>query len=166
MQRYSWLLMAVVLLWTLSPIQAMTVKQFLATAAKDGKILNHSEMVRYLESAPESTPYLERVEFRTRTEDFQLAKQRFSLKWYMQGWGETESREQVTNATKEINQSRQVVIFNRALKERYQALLQYLNTLEQKDLNLQLLQLYQDRLKVLHKHIRDEIFSMSEIIKT
>ncbi len=37
-------------------------------------------LTTYLENAPESTKYIDRIELRTKTEDFELEKQKYSMR--------------------------------------------------------------------------------------
>ena len=42
----------------------------LSTATKDFQLNSQDELVQYLSTAPRSTPYLDKIELRTETEDF------------------------------------------------------------------------------------------------
>ncbi|MDY6950411.1 MAG: hypothetical protein SWE60_02785 [Thermodesulfobacteriota bacterium] len=129
----------------------LELNAFLASAEKDYGLKDHRELVNYLENAPGSTPYLDKVEFRTETEDFDIDKQEYTLRFYLKGWGETVSGEKLSERTKEAARIEHEAYFNRALRQRYELILQYLETASLLRLKHEVITLYEDRISVLKK---------------
>lgn len=131
--------------------ERLGINSFLATAQKDCGLRSHRELVDYLENAPDSTPYLDKVEFRTETKDFDIDKQEYALRFYLKGWGETQFGETISERALEASRIEHEAYFHRALKQRYELTLQYLETASLLRLQNELLTLYEDRINVLKK---------------
>ncbi len=142
-----------------------TINDFLSTAKKDFTLENHRELEEYLKIAPSSTPYLDKVEFRTQTEDFELKKQKYSLRLYPKGWGETGCNQLLAEKMKQAIMIEQKSYFNTALKTRYRLLLDFFKTTSLIKLKKQLLTVYEDRLNVLKQKRADNIeFDINALI--
>lgn len=131
--------------------EELELNAFLATADKDYRLKDHRELVDYLENAPGSTPYLDKVEFRTETEDFDIDKQEYTLRFYLKGWGETVSGEKLSERRREAARIEHEAYFNRALKQRYELILQYLETASLLRLQNEAIAVCEDRISVLKK---------------
>lgn len=129
----------------------LTISRFLASVKTDYKLANHTELVNYLENASTSTPYIDRIEFRSETEEFDILKQRYSLRFYPKGWGETGYNEQLADTTRKANRIEHEAYLNSALKQRYRLVLDYLELTALLKLHRDLLVVLQDRVTVLRK---------------
>lgn len=121
----------------------------LSTATKDFQLNSQDELVQYLSTAPRSTPYLDKIELRTETEDFDPDKQKFSLRFYPKGWGETASKARLRETR---NQSRELAYnewFHKVLKDRYDLIIEYLEIRTVLDIEEELLVNLSDQIRVL-----------------
>ncbi len=145
--------------------EKLTIDSFIMTAQSDLKLQNQRELTRYLKDAPSSTPYIDRMEFRTETEEFDLEKQKYSLRFYPKGWGETQYTRQVTELASQSCRTEQLNYYNTALKMRYDLVLDYLETRSMIDLKRQLATVCEDRTHVLNKKSAGSLsFDISELI--
>ena len=145
---------ALVLILTLSfcvSADKLTIEQFLLSADEDFKLKNHSELVDYYNNSSGSTPFFDKIEFRAELEDFDKFDQQYSLRFYPKGWGETKSGNKVARIMKEENEIEHEEYFNNALEERYELLLDYLETTALIDHYKKLQEVYTDRITVLNK---------------
>lgn len=145
--------------------EKLTIDSFIMTAQNDLKLQHQRELTRYLKDAPSSTPYIDRMEFRTETEEFDLEKQKYSLRFYPKGWGETQYTKQVTELASQSCRTEQLNYYNTALKMRYDLVLDYLETSSMIDLKRQLATVCEDRIHVLNKKSAGSLsFDISELI--
>ncbi|SDU46163.1 hypothetical protein [Desulfobacula phenolica] len=150
---------------TLENKEKLTIETFVMTAKNDLKLQNQRELTRYLKEAPTSTPYIDRMEFRTETEEFDLEKQKYSLRFYPKGWGETQYTKQVTELANQSCRTEQLNYYNTALKMRYDLVLDYLESSSMIDLKSQLATVCEDRIHVLNKKSAGSLsFDISELI--
>ena len=127
----------------------LTMDVFLTTAKKDYSLVNYRELEEYLRTAPKSTPYLDRVEFRTQTEEFEYTKQRYSVRLYPKGWGETGCNRLLAEKMKHAVQIEHLEYYNTALQNRYRLILGFFRTTTLINLKKELLTVYDDRITVL-----------------
>ena len=145
--------------------ETLTIDSFIMTAQNDLKLQHQRELTRYLKDASSSTPYIDRMEFRTETEEFDLEKQKYSLRFYPKGWGETQYTKQVTKLASQSCRTEQLNYYNTALKMRYDLVLDYLETSSMIDLKRQLATVCEDRIHVLNKKSAGSLsFDISELI--
>ena len=131
--------------------EKLTIEEFLLSADEDFKLKNHSELVDYYDNSSTSTPLLDKIEFRAELEDFNKFDQQYSLRFYPKGWGVTKNGNKVARIMKEDNKIEHEEYFNNALEERYQLLLNYLETTALIDHYKKLQVIYKDRITVLNK---------------
>lgn len=135
----------------------LTINSFLGTAEKDYRLQNHREIVDYLEGAPSSTPYVDKIEFRTETDEFDVSKQKYALRFYPKGWGETEYTDKLAETAKRSNQIEHEAYFNTALKQRYNLVLAYCEAASLLKLKKSLLNVYDDRIQVLRRQSQQNL---------
>ena len=149
----------------LEDMDELTIDRFILTAENDLKLQNQKELTRYLNEAPSSTPYIDRMEFRTETQEFDLEKQKYSLRLYPKGWGETRYTRQVTELAGQSCRTEQRQYYNAALKLRYELVLEYLESRSMVDLKQQLAAVCEDRIHVLNKKSSGSLsFDISDLI--
>jgi len=143
----------------------VTISSFLKTAKDDYLVKNHGELVSYFENASTSTPYFDKIEFRTQTEDFDIMKQDYAIRLYPKGWGETEYAETLHETRKKVNNIEHKTLFNSALKNRYELIIKYLELRAKIDLQKKLIVLYKDKINVLEmKSVNSVNFDITTII--
>jgi len=146
--------------------EKLTITRFLGTAEKDYRLQNHRDIVDYFETAPTSTPYVDKIEFRTKTEDFDMSKQKYALRFYPKGWGETEYTDKLAETAKRSNQIEHEAYFNTALKQRYNLVLAYCEAASLLKLQQSLVAVYDDRIHVLRRQSQQNLdFNMDLLIE-
>ncbi len=133
--------------------QKLTIAKFISTINQDFKIKNQYELIDYYEKSSMSTPFIDKIEFRTELEDFDKYEQKYSLRISPKGFGETASRAKVTQMTKVENIIEYEEYYNLALKERYSLILDYVETQNLINHYQELRKIYKDRITVFKKVI-------------
>lgn len=143
------------LLFCLSPVtEAMATETLrripmagiLASAEKDASLSRLKALEACVASAPSSTPWLDRVEIRTRLEDMDDKKQQYALRFSPRGWGETEAGLRLKHmkaASVGLSRARR---YGATLKARYDLILDSLETETRMEFE-----------KALRVHLEDEI---------
>ncbi|MDM8549667.1 TolC family protein [Desulfobacterales bacterium HSG2] len=137
------------------PAQAadkLTISRFLATAREDHQLQNHAELVGYVDGAAyESTSYFDKIEFRTETGEFDIAKQKYALRFYPKTRDEIRCGSKVAETSRKAVRAEHRVLFNRALQNRYGLVLDFLETRTLISTKKELLTVCDDRITVLRK---------------
>lgn len=143
----------------------MSIDRFIKTSDTDAKLLNLYQLTTYLKNAPSSTPYIDRLEFRTKTDEFDLDKQQYSLRFSPKGLGETYYTREVNKLENASYITEEMNYYNNALKQRYTLVLDYLETQMLISLNNDLTVICEDRIMVLKKQSTASIsFDISDLI--
>ena len=145
-------------------LQILTMNRFLSTTEKDYSLENHQELLDYLETASSSTPYIDKIEFRTTTKDFEIARQKYGLRFYSKGWGETKFNNMLTESIIDAHRVEHEFIYNKALIKRYNLILDYLESVEHLKVMNELQAVYEDRISVLNKQSGTLSFDVGEYI--
>jgi len=145
--------------------EVLSMSGFMKTAEEDHAVKNQKEVSDYLDNAPESTPYLNRVEIRTKTEEFDADKQKYAMRFYPKGWDETKCSRRIAETAKASCRTEYDSSFHIALKERYRLILEYLETVELVSLKEKLAIVCEDSIKVLKKKSVGSLsFDISDLI--
>jgi hypothetical protein len=145
--------------------ESVTISQFLDTAENDYRLKNHDELVAYFRDAPVSTPYLDKVELRAETEEFNPEKQKYSVRFYPKAWGETECSNRVSETVKKVVRAEHEALFSKAVADRYELALDFLETLSSLNMRKELLLVYDDQITVLRKmSAGDFSFDVSTVV--
>ncbi|MBM4056192.1 MAG: TolC family protein [Planctomycetes bacterium] len=143
----------------------ISIGDFLASSKNDLSLKNQEEKISFLHTTSPDTPFLDRVEFRTRTDEgFDQSNQRYSLRFYPNGLGETKAGEKVHNTTVESNKVHYDLLLHQALKERYTLIINVLNTLDLLELKKKLMVVYEDKAIVLNSQMNTPDFKITELI--
>jgi len=144
---------------------SLTIERFISTAEYDSQLKEHNELVAYMKNAPVSTPYIDKIELRTETKEFDIAKQRYSIRFYPRGLGETEYNKIVAETMKKAVTAEHEVIFNTILQYRYSLVLDFLETLSLLNMKKMLLAVYDDQVIVLKKmSLSDLTFDVRNLV--
>lgn len=144
----------------------ISVDDFLKTADRDLKVENHNELLRYMENRTEDTPYLDKVEFRTETEEFDLEKQKYAVRFYPKGIGETRYLKKLSGLVSDAALSESETYYTKALKSRYDTILQYMLLSSYIEYYQKLWVLYDDKINVLRKKCSNDLPSyINELIR-
>jgi len=160
------ILLLVLLLWC-RPVAAgeISIGSFLATATTDYLLDHQKEKIDFLGSSSSNTPYIDRIELRTETDEFRLSQQRYSVRVYPNGWGATASGRKVFEATKAYTESERDLLVHEALKKRYTLVNDMLHARRLSALKETLLLLYDDRVTVLKQRMQTVDFDVNDLIR-
>lgn len=146
--------------------EVLSMTEFIKTAKEDHAVKNQKEVVDYLDGAPESTPYLNRVELRTETDEFDADKQKYGVRFYPKGWDETKYSRMLSETAKASSRTEYDASFHAALKERYGLILEYLETVDLIALKEKLAVVCEDRINVLKKRSAGSLsFDISDLVE-
>jgi len=142
----------------------LSVECFLATAYQDQLLKLANERVDFLQSTSSNTPYFDRVEFRTQTDDFELSKQRYSVRLYTNGLGETEAGRKVYETSLRRSKIQREFQLHQGLKKRYFLVIDLLHSLKILELNRKAKAVYKDMEIVLDKSRNCLDFDIKDLI--
>lgn len=145
----------------------LSVSEFLKTAWSDASVDSRKEICSFLENSAESTPYLNRVELRTKTDEFDADKQKYGLRFYPKGWNETKYSKMISDNSKAAGRSDLAAGFSSAISERYRLALEYMEASALISLKEKLELVCKDRIMVLKKKSSSsDAFDISELVET
>jgi hypothetical protein len=142
----------------------ITINEFLLTAANDTLLEYEKEKIDFLSSSSSNTPFLDRVELRTQTEESDLNKQSYSVRFYPKGFGSTSAGKEVHAATIESAELQHGLSLHQALKTRYLLIVALLHTQKELSLIRRLSDVLKDKVMVLEKLGNDRSFDINELI--
>ncbi len=150
-----------------SPLGAadLTIGDFLASAKRDGALDQQDEKLAFLHSASPNTPYVDRLEFRTATDEFRATNQSYRLRLYPAGWGETTAGQQLFDTTLEFTEAQREMVLHQALKKRYELIIEYIYTTDALALHRKLLLLHKDRITVLKSSTDSMGFDINDLLE-
>ncbi|WP_156906804.1 TolC family protein [Desulforegula conservatrix] len=145
---------------------SLSMTAFIRTSEEDHVVKNQKEIADYLDNAEGSTPYLNRVELRTETDEFDIDKQKYGVRFYPKGWGETKYSRMLSETAKASGRTEYEASYHEALKNRYLLVLEYLETVELIGLKEKLALVCEDRIKVLKKRSAGSLsFDISDLVE-
>jgi len=146
-------------------VHGIMVRDFLATAIHDYTLENQTEKIDFLHTATPNTPFFDRIELRTESDEFELSRQRYSLRFYPNGWSESANGKKVYEATVQCNEIQRDALLHQALKKRYTLVIDFLHSRNTLKLNRKLMALYEDRLNVLSQSSNSVDFDINDLIE-
>lgn len=146
-------------------LDTITTNKFLSTSYSDYSLESQREVLEYLENSTSSTPYMDKIEFRTFSKDFEISKQKYALRFYPKGWSETKYNNLLTASIMDAYSVEHQVYFNKALLRRYRLILDFLETTEQLRVTQELQDVFDDRLSVLRQQTGTLAFDVGEYIQ-
>jgi len=126
---------------------------------------NHQELLDYLKTASSSTPYVDKIEIRSSSQDFLLEKQKYALRFYTKGWGETKYNHMLAESIEEAFSVEHDVYYCKALRKRYTLILEYLESINHLQVMRELQEVYEDRINVLKQQTGNLSFDVGEYIR-
>jgi len=143
----------------------LTMEDFLASARSDTALDAQDEKLSCLAHSTPNTPYVDRLEFRTATDEFRATDQSYRLRLYPTGWGETAAGKELFHTTKEMAQAERDMVLHEALKRRYLLIIDYIHGTELLTALQSLIKVEQDRLLVLRNRAAAEDFDIQDLIE-
>jgi outer membrane protein TolC len=145
--------------------EEITIRSFLETAGEDFRLRGKQEIVDSFENAEPNTAFLRKAEIRTQTKDFDINKQRYSLRLYPRGWGETELDQTIRTQTQALYGIEHRLTMQDVLLERYLLILDHLKLRRSLDLNKASRALLEDELTVVKRRASlEQNISIPEVL--
>lgn len=147
--------------------EEITIESYVSGFKYDYRVEGKKEIVKALEKKDEDTPFLNEVEFRTETDEFDFFREKYSLRFYFRGWGESYNKEILIGNIKQNSKFEYIMEQNKVVLERYYTVLEYLEFKSRLKLLLKLKEIMDDKVAVLKKN--DSISSknhLGEILET
>jgi len=138
------------LIVTCCPAQTiLTATDFLAKAQEDQAVEQQVQFMNYLSTVSPNLPLIEELELRTETNDFDLASQQYLLRLRTNSKKEQQLNRNLHHIRIQLNDAERQLLLSEALAERYDLLTHtyFQKILKQKE--VELLQVYEDQLRVL-----------------
>ncbi len=140
------------------------VSDFLATSENDYVLDPQNEKMDFLYSSSSNTPFFDRIELRTQTDQFEFSRQKYSLRFYTNGWNVTGNAKKLYNATLQSTRTKRDLLFHQALKRRYVLLIDFLHTRNMLALQRKLKKVYGDRVTVLKSRKNKLDFDVNNLL--
>jgi hypothetical protein len=137
---------------------------FLATAEKDFTVVEQEKKIAVISQGAPSIPFVNNIEFRLRNKAFEPDRQRYSLRVEPRGIGETRATERLFNAQVARETQQREFLENDALRDRYMLVIESLERRVRLQMYGEMIVLYEDRTKVLHKTSYSTDFDISSVI--
>jgi len=143
----------------------MTIPAFLTTAKEDARLSGADERTEFLLRSSANTPFFEKIEFRTETDEFKASRQTYRVRAYPNGWGKTKAEQDEYNATVNSSKQHRDLLVHRALKKRYLLVIDFLHIRSALELNRRLREVYGDRMTVMKKSAGTPGFDITDLLK-
>ncbi|GBC59201.1 hypothetical protein DENIS_0137 [Desulfonema ishimotonii] len=148
-----------------SDASEISVAEFLSSAKDAPGLAYQAEKIRFFRNASPDTPLLDRVEFRTQTEEFDSSQQRYALRFVPNGWGETDADTDVRSAMLRLSEAEYDLLRLRALKERSLLVVDFLHSQTVLNVKRTLLVISDDRVNVLRKSMEMPDTDLSDLVR-
>ena len=145
-------------------VEELSVDEFILSAKADASLVDQIKSVRILEHSKSNTPLFREVQFRTETEEFDPTRQKYSLRFYPNGWGETDAGVQYDGAYLAGNNAQTDMLLHDLIKMRYLLVIELTHLMNMKKLNNELLIGYGDSVHVLKESVDSPDFDISDYI--
>ncbi|MCC6460887.1 MAG: hypothetical protein IT260_10485 [Saprospiraceae bacterium] len=132
--------------------QALVRSQtLLAGARQDQAVALQGEHLELVQQANLRLPLVEQISLRTETDRFQLQRQEYLSRLSINGLREIKRQNLLNDAERLEIESRQRLLLHEALANRYAAVVEYRLSQNEAELHQRLLEVYEDKLRVLRK---------------
>ena len=139
---------------------------FLATAKTKSTVLRQQVKVDVLKSTHYALPFLEKVNFQTQTDRFQLQRQEYQSRASFNGFEEMKREKQWQQANIKTEEAQQDVLFQEILLDRYALLVEYKYALNALNLYRRIYLVFKDKRDVLQKMAKlTTDFNIEDLIK-
>jgi len=109
-----------------SAMAQFSIEEFLSSANEDLDLLANQSQINFLAENNFKSPWIHRVEFRTRTNNWDILQDDFRLRFAPTNPGEIKANSQYNQIQMDALQSEYLVTLNNPLSNRYQLLIEYL----------------------------------------
>ena len=164
--KNSVLFVTIILLFSSGKLYAseISISDFLKSIQNDVDIQYQKSKIQVLKNASMNTPFVNEVEFRTKSDEFDLQKQRYSVRVSPNGWEEAEYGKKTYYSRLKFVDAEYETITNRALKKRYNLIVDLLFKKSIFEMSKKLMVIYEDKLNVLRQSKENLDFAADKLI--
>lgn len=143
-----------------------TASIFLATAKTKSTVLRQQDKITALKSMRYGLPFLEKINFQTQTDRFQLQRQEYQTRASFNGWEEMKKEKKWKQATINVAETEEDVLFQDVVLDRYAALVEYRYAVNALNLYRRIHAVFTDKRDVLQKMAKLSVdFNIEDLIK-
>ncbi len=145
----------------------ITFKDLIGLAQKDSSIYLNNNEILFLKGDPFKMPFLEKIEFRTNTDEWDIKRQQYTVRTSFNGWKERKYYKELQEQFIKSNTLETVILLNEKISTAYFTYLDYYFGHRLKALKLKEKFILEDKLKIydiLAKSNND--FKVSDLIGT
>jgi len=147
--------------------QTIEISEYIRSTENDYRLKGKKQIADTFRNSSKNTPLLKDIGFRTETDDFDILRQKYALRFYFKGLGETKSGNSVIDGYKDLYDIEYKIDFTDILLERYSVVLLYIESKNNYELLKELRSVYEDRIEVLRKKIAISAeVNLTEIVDT
>jgi hypothetical protein len=147
-----------------SDAMAISIDEFIATASDDYTLDFQNEKIAFLRSSSSNTPFINEIELRTQTDEFDPDRQRYRVRVQPNGLGEARYGKKVYYTTLQYNEAQYDLLLNDALRNRYVTVINLLYNKAHLELMRKLMVLQEDKINVLRKSVNNLDFDARDLI--
>lgn len=140
------------------------IKTFLASAGQEESVLFQNQKLNFLTTTSYKLPLIERLQFRTNTNDFDIRLQEYSLRMSPNSFRSVKSQQQYQNSNQNLTKMELEVAWGEALRERYDLLVNLIYSKEILAVRNKQKVLYKDKVTLLKRSISLPGFDVLELI--
>ena len=142
----------------------LTVHDFLATAQYDENIKLTQAKLEFLHYYPHRYPWIEDVEFRTRTNEFLLSRQEYLLRISPNSPAQRKWQNQLHQSRQDLAEKELQLELTESLMDRYDLLLELMHLPKLAKWNATYKSLLEDKLMIARSKVNDANFDIKDII--
>jgi len=142
----------------------LTISTFLADANKEESVVFQKDKVHFLKTLSYDLPYIEKLEFRTETNDFDLRKQEYLIRISPNSLKNIHTQHQYQESVQYMTEMELKTASRKALKGRYDLLVNYIYLQDILGIKLKQKLLLKDKVTLLKRSIALANFDVLELI--
>lgn len=143
-----------------------TTTDFLSTALQHPHLKLHQNTENYLRNTNHELPIVEEIEFRTETNDFDISKQEYALRFGFSTAKQRAAQRSFHQSNITYYATEKQLVLEDALAKRYETLVELYYQDRLRTAQEQQKILYQDKLMVLRRSIQSTDFDIDELVET
>ncbi len=166
MWRYPGFIFCFLLLFINHSISAQfSMKEFLNQAKNDVRLSEYEQKSQFLEKNPYKSPWVQRTEFRIRTNDFNISADDYRFRISPTNPFEIRANKQYYQMEFNLLLSEYQKALNSALNERYQLIIDYLELSSRQSFKEKQILIIEDELKLHNAEMNDPGFSLMDYLE-
>ena len=143
----------------------MTATEFLGTANNEPVVKLLQEKIKYQITTDHSLPVIKELELRTEFDDFNWADQEYTLRAEFNTKRQRKAQNEFHSYSSSVNSLTQQVEIKKAMTNRYEWLVKWLEITQALEAKSKLKSLYQDQLTYLNRTVGDIDFDVQDLVK-